>query len=171
MLVNRAHNFLSKEMPNDDLQIAYDDAVFAFTQGDYTSAIKQFETILAQNPEHFEARLSLGMAHYRLDDYKRAIAEGHKAEELNPKEQRVHTNLSLFYMKNGDKEKSLLLKIVDHIRSSRALNDSIYACGSHINAAKKAIASLPVDSSHQSLDSLTDYVLAQSININFNSLR
>ena len=80
-------------MPNDDLQIAYDDAVFAFTQGDYTSAIEQFETIL-------------GMAHYRLDDYKRAIAEGHKAEELDPKEQRVHTNLSLFYMKNGDKEKA-----------------------------------------------------------------
>ncbi len=93
-------------MPNDNLQIAYDDAVFAFTQGDYASAIEQFETILVQNPEHFEARLSLGMAHYRLDDYKCAIAEGHKAEELDPKEQRVHTNLSLFYMKNGDKEKA-----------------------------------------------------------------
>ena len=80
-------------------------------------------------------------------------------------------NPDILAAKNGNKEKSLLLKIVDHIRSSKALNDSIYACGSHINAAKKSIASLPVDSSHQSLDSLTDYVLAQSININFNSLR
>ena len=90
----------------DDLQTAYDDAVFAFTQGDYTAAIAQFEEILAQDPGHFEARLSLGMAHYRLGDYKCAITEGHKAEELDSKEQRVHTNLSLFYMKNGDKEKA-----------------------------------------------------------------
>ena len=33
-----------------------------------------------------------------------AIAEGHKAEQLRPKEQLVHTNLSLFYMKSGDKQ-------------------------------------------------------------------
>ncbi len=29
--------------------------------------------------------------------------KGHKAEKLRPQEQLVHTNLSLFYMKSGDK--------------------------------------------------------------------
>jgi hypothetical protein len=46
------------------------------------------------------------MAHYRKGDYAAAIVEGHKAEELRPGEQLVHTNLSLFYMKAGDKEKA-----------------------------------------------------------------
>jgi hypothetical protein len=44
------------------------------------------------------------MAWYRKGDYDRAIAEGHKAEQLRPHEQLVHTNLSLFYMKRGDKK-------------------------------------------------------------------
>src|SRR5712671_3364127 len=44
------------------------------------------------------------MAHYRKGDYAAAITEGHKAERLRPHEQLVHTNLSLFYMKSGDKK-------------------------------------------------------------------
>ena len=53
--------------------------------------------------ENFDAQLALGMAFYRKGDFASAIAEGHKAEKLRPKEQLVHTNLSLFYMKSGDK--------------------------------------------------------------------
>src|SRR5262249_44527392 len=51
----------------------------------------------------FDAQLALGMAYYRKGDYASAIVEGHKAEKLKPHEQLVHTNLSLFYMKAGDK--------------------------------------------------------------------
>src|SRR6266481_2963230 len=43
------------------------------------------------------------MAYYRKGDYATAIAEGQKAERLRPHDQLVHTNLSLFYMKAGDK--------------------------------------------------------------------
>jgi tetratricopeptide (TPR) repeat protein len=87
-------------------QEQYDDAMFAFSQGDYDSSIGQFKSLLAQEPSHFEAQLALGMAYYRKGDYLAAIAEGHKAEQLKPKEQLVHTNLSLFYMKSGDKQKA-----------------------------------------------------------------
>lgn len=82
---------------------SYDDAMFAFSQADYPQAIERLEAILAENPDDFDARLALGMAHYRMGDYAKAIEEGHKAETLRPKEQLVHTNLSLFYMKSGDK--------------------------------------------------------------------
>jgi tetratricopeptide (TPR) repeat protein len=82
----------------------YDDAMFDFSKGDYDSAIAKFEQILAEEPENFDAQLSLGMAWYRKGDYPRAIEEGHKAEKLRPNEQLVHTNLSLFYMKAGDKK-------------------------------------------------------------------
>ena len=80
--------------------------MFAFSSGDYDGAITTLKTILAQDPAHFDAQLSLGMAYYRMGEFTTAIAEGHKAETLKPKEQLVHTNLSLFYMKAGDKAKA-----------------------------------------------------------------
>ena len=85
-------------------QEQYDDAMFDFSTADYDSAIAKFNAILAEDPAHFDAQLALGMAYCRKGDYATAIAEGHKAEQLRPNEQLVHTNLSLFYMKAGDKK-------------------------------------------------------------------
>jgi Tfp pilus assembly protein PilF len=85
-------------------QEQYDDAMFEFSTGGYDAAITKLQAVLAEDPLHFEAQLALGMAFYRKGDYTTAIAEGHKAERLRPKEQLVHTNLSLFYMKAGDKK-------------------------------------------------------------------
>jgi Flp pilus assembly protein TadD len=86
------------------LQQKYDDAMFDFSRGDYDAAIARLKEILEEDPQHFDAQLALGMAHYRKGDYDAAIAEGRKAEQLRPNEQLVHTNLSLFYMKAGDKK-------------------------------------------------------------------
>jgi tetratricopeptide (TPR) repeat protein len=86
------------------LQEQYDDAMFDFSTGDYDSAIAKFKSILAEDPVHFDTQLALGMAYYRKGDYATAIAEGHKAEKIRPNEQLVHTNLSLFYMKAGNKQ-------------------------------------------------------------------
>jgi predicted Zn-dependent protease len=85
------------------LQEQYDDAMFDFSQGQFDQAIAKFRTLLENDPANFDAQLSLGMALYRKGDYAAAIAEGHKAEQLKPREQLVHTNLSLFYMKAGNK--------------------------------------------------------------------
>src|SRR3974390_2442206 len=86
-----------------ELQKQYDGAMFDYSKGQYASAIARLEEILISDPDHFDARLSLGMALYRQGDLAAAIAEGHKAEKLRPNEQLVHTNLSLFYMKAGNK--------------------------------------------------------------------
>jgi hypothetical protein len=93
-------------MPTPTLQERYDDAMFRFSQADYDAAIAGLKALLAEEPDYFDAQLALGMAFYRKGDYPTAIVEGHKAEQLRPKEQLVHTNLSLFYMKSGDKEKA-----------------------------------------------------------------
>ena len=82
----------------------YDDAMYDFSMADYDSAIVKLKALLAEDPGYFDAQLSLGMAYYRKEDYAAAIAEGHKAEKLKPNEQLVHTNLSLFYMRSGDKK-------------------------------------------------------------------
>jgi Flp pilus assembly protein TadD len=86
-----------------NLQEQYDDAMFDFSRGDFDGAIAKLKNVLAADPQNFEAQLALGMAFYRKGDFAAAIADGHKAEKLRPKEQLVHTNLSLFYMKSGDK--------------------------------------------------------------------
>ena len=84
-------------------QESYDDALFDFSRGDFAGAVAKLKMVLAAEPEHFDAQLALGMAYYRLGNFVAAITEGHKAEQLRPQEQLVHTNLSLFYMKSGDK--------------------------------------------------------------------
>jgi Flp pilus assembly protein TadD len=88
------------------LQEQYDEAMFDFSCSDFESAITKFKAVLAVDPACFDAQLALGMAYYRQGDYAAAITEGHKAEQLHPREQLVHTNLSLFYMKAGDKQKA-----------------------------------------------------------------
>jgi Flp pilus assembly protein TadD len=85
-------------------QEQYDDAMYDFSMGDFDACIAKLAAILAENPEHFDAQLSLGMAYCRKGDFARAIEEGHKAEKLQPNEQLVHTNLSLFYMRAGNKQ-------------------------------------------------------------------
>ena len=87
-----------------EMQEQYDDAMFDYTTGAYDVALVKFLGILAAHPSHFDAQLSVAMCHYRQGDFAKAIEEGHKAETLQPNEQLVHTNLSLFYMKSGDKK-------------------------------------------------------------------
>ena len=85
-------------------QEQYDDAMFNFSQGEYDACIAKLKDLLTEHPDYFDAQLSLGMVYYRKGDYASAVAEGHKAEKLQPNEPLVHTNLSLFYMKAGDKK-------------------------------------------------------------------
>ena len=86
------------------MQDEYDDAMYDFSTGEYDRCISKLNELLASDPANFEAQLALGRAYYRKGDYAEAIVQGHKAERLKPKEQLVHTNLSLFYMKSGDKK-------------------------------------------------------------------
>ena len=86
------------------LQEQYDEAMFEFSLGEVDATIAKLRGILDSDPTYFDAQLALGMAYSRKGDYAAAIAEGHKAEKLKPNDPLVHTNLSLFYMKLGDKK-------------------------------------------------------------------
>ena len=81
----------------------YDEAMFAFSTGDYDAAIARLQAVLERDPVFFDAQLALGVALYRKGDYAAAVVEGLKAERLKPGEQLAHTNLSIFYMKTGDR--------------------------------------------------------------------
>jgi len=87
-------------------QEQFDEAMLEFSRAQYDLAIGKLQELLRGNPDHFDGRLALGMAYCRKGDYAAAIDQGHKAEQLRPKEPLVHTNLSLFYMKAGDKQRA-----------------------------------------------------------------
>ncbi len=118
------------------MQEQYDDAMFDFSRGDFDGAIAKLKAVLAADPAHFDAQLALGMAHYRKGDYAAAIAEGHKAEQMRPREQLVHTNLSLFYMKAGDKQKAEHHGLQAKIESWRA--DANKPAGTDVTAGENA---------------------------------
>ena len=77
--------------------------MFAFSTGDCEGAIAQLKAILAVDPGNYDAQLALGGALCAKGDYAAAITEGHKAEEMRPKDQLAHTNLSRAYMRAGDR--------------------------------------------------------------------
>ena len=72
----------------------YDDAMFDFSTGNFDSAIVKLKAILTDEPTHFDAQLSLGMALYRKGDFAAAIAEGHKAEQLRSRRNNSFTPIS-----------------------------------------------------------------------------
>lgn len=113
---------------NEPTQIQYDEAMFLFSQENYSASIRLLESILQKDPMAFEARLSLGMAYCRMGDLDRAILEGHLAEKIQPNEALVHTNLSLFYVKKGDREKAehhgLSAKIASWKKATKDSKDS-----------------------------------------------
>ena len=88
------------------LQEQFDEAMFEFSTGNCEGAIERLRAVLAREPDYFDAQLSLGGAYYAKGDFAAAIAEGHKAENMKPHDQLVHTNLSRAYMKAGDKERA-----------------------------------------------------------------
>jgi lipopolysaccharide biosynthesis regulator YciM len=85
-----------------ELQQQFDNAVLDFSRADFDRAIAKLQAVLAADAACFDAQLALGMAHFRRGNFAAAIAAGHRAEQMNPGEPLVHTNLSLFYMKAGD---------------------------------------------------------------------
>ena len=57
---------------------------FYFEQGEYESAISEFEKVLKFYPEDSRALYNLGLTYFELDRYELAIAEFKKAVEFEP---------------------------------------------------------------------------------------
>ena len=83
-----------------------DEAMFAFSQADYQKAVDLLEGVLKIYPDQFDALTALSMAHCRLGELNESLKLGLQAEKIRPHDALVHTNLSLFYVKMGNKEKA-----------------------------------------------------------------
>lgn len=125
------------------LQEQFDEAMYDFSRGELDAAIAKLQAILQVAPEHFDAQLALGMVYYRKGDYASALVEGHKAERLRPDDPLVHTNLSLFYLKAGDKARAEHHGLQSRIAGWRAEARAARVAGSPPTAAPADPASGP----------------------------
>jgi len=73
---------------------------------DYTEVKKLIEKALKENPKNEDAYELLGVVLARENNFSEAIVAMQKLEELNPALVMAKTNLSIFYMRLGDKEKA-----------------------------------------------------------------
>ncbi len=82
----------------------YDEAVFELAIGNVDQCIKTLHLILKDDPNYFDAQLALSTALMRKGDYPAALLAAQQAAELDPKSQMAQMNLSMIYIKMGDKK-------------------------------------------------------------------
>ena len=84
----------------------FEKAVDLFGQGKRDEAAVALCTIIEKNPDFYDAYESLGMIYYKMGRLDQAIEWMERLAALRPDDAMAHTNLSVFYMKKGDKEKA-----------------------------------------------------------------
>jgi len=84
----------------------HDRAVRLFSGGNDDGAVTLLEEALRLDPGLQDAFEALGVILGRTERYHQAIEIFRRLEEVAPAEPMVHTNLSLYYMKIGDKEEA-----------------------------------------------------------------
>lgn len=84
----------------------FDAALAEFASGSEEKAIKILRETIETDPLFADAYESLGVILSRQEQLDEAIAVMHKLEQLDPDSVMAHSNLSLFYMQQGDKEKA-----------------------------------------------------------------
>lgn len=82
--------------------------IFAKTQSatELDPAIDLLRKALKENPRNEDAMESLGVLLAKQEKFQEAIAVMHQLELINPQNQMAQMNLSIFYMKIGDKERA-----------------------------------------------------------------
>lgn len=89
---------------------------------DYPSAIKQYESLIAEGYENAELFYNLGNAYYRVNQIEHAILNYERALRLSPRDHEIKDNLALANSKTIDKINSIpqlfVVKIWNAIRGS-----------------------------------------------------
>lgn len=84
----------------------YEKALQEFALGSEEKAITVLREVIELDPFLADAYESLGAILSRHEQYDEAIALMHRLQSLDPNSIMAHTNLSIYYMHQGDKEKA-----------------------------------------------------------------
>lgn len=94
------------EQDDGDGQTLLNQGLTLFAEGQDEAAITKLRQALAMQPDLLAAYEALGVILSRHEAYEEAIALMNQLLVLDPDHVLAHTNLSIFYMKLGDKEKA-----------------------------------------------------------------
>jgi tetratricopeptide (TPR) repeat protein len=75
-----------------------------FNAGDFKGAIAEFEKAVDVKPDFLEGWQNLAAAHYRAEEYEKAIEAGSKALDLDPRAVQMIRLVSASYSKLGDEK-------------------------------------------------------------------
>ncbi len=92
--------------PADQARSLHERAVHLFSQGQDLKAANLLEDAIRLDPSHGDSYEALGVILGRGERFHEAIDIFHRLEEVAPNEPMVHTNLSLYYMKIGNREEA-----------------------------------------------------------------
>ena len=84
----------------------YEKTVDIFASGKKEEAADALKTLIAAHPDFHDAYETLGMVLYKMDRLDEAIEWTERLAVRRPDYAMAHTNLSVFYMKKGMKEKA-----------------------------------------------------------------
>lgn len=78
-----------------------------YKQEKYTEALQEYQGVLTENPDLYQAHDKIGLCYYRLDDYENAIEAFKLMLEKEPQSKDTLINLSAIYFEKGDLEKGM----------------------------------------------------------------
>ncbi len=98
--------FYDASVPAGRARGLYERAVHLFSRGQDLKAANLLEDAIGLDPTHLDSYEALGVILGRSERFHEAIDIFHRLEEVAPKEPMVNTNLSLYYMKIGNREEA-----------------------------------------------------------------
>ncbi len=98
--------FHAAGVPAEKARSLHERAVHLFSQGEDLMAANLLEEAIHLDPTHGDSYEALGVILGRGERFHEAIDIFHRLEEVAPDEPMVHTNLSLYYMKIGNREEA-----------------------------------------------------------------
>ena len=93
-------------MTSKDAYRAYEKAVDIFAAGKKEEAANALKALIEAYPDFHDAYETLGMVLYKIDHLDEAIEWTERLAIRRPDYAMAHTNLSVFFMKKGMKEKA-----------------------------------------------------------------
>ena len=85
-----------------DIEISFQKAVQTFNSSDLDLAIELFKTIVSQSPDHIDAHIYLGQAHFKKEDYQDSVNCLKKALEIDPDHFQAKESLEVVQWKMED---------------------------------------------------------------------
>ncbi|MBI4432512.1 MAG: tetratricopeptide repeat protein [Candidatus Omnitrophica bacterium] len=86
--------------------IEYEKAIDLFAAGKKEEAAAALLSLIESHPDCADAYESLGMIYYKMGRLDEAIDWTTRLAAMRPEYPMAHTNLSIFYMKKGMKERA-----------------------------------------------------------------